>query len=294
MTKSKGVLAFRFDIESAQCLRVGVPRLRRLAERRGVRFTFFATMGRAADIGLEFRRRWSSACRALTRRPPAVEQEPHLGVARKLGLRSLLETIVLNPRLGSKYRAEIDAIVADGHELGLHGGINHAVWQHELHRLDAGQVDALFRPAFDEFASRYGVPKGFSAPGFQSNEHVLEILDREGFLYAGDMIGEHPMRPENGCGGRHLCWQVPVNVVGRGSRRVPVVEQELARGRDAAGIVEQAVAQIRKRDFALMYEHPYVAGVHDDVLDKIIERVEGDYEIVTVEEYLAEWGRRHE
>lgn len=290
---SKGVLAFRFDIESVQCLRRGVPRLRRLADARGVRFTFFVTMGRSVHIGLALRRGCSQLRGALAPGlPDRVQQAPRLSVSRKLGLRGLLETVALNPHLGRRYRAEIDALAEDGHELGLHGGTNHAVWHRTVHSLDVAQLEALLRPALDEFASRYGPPKGFAGPGFRWNERVLDMLDQEGFLYASDMDGEQPVRPPNGCGVRHSHYQVPVNVVGRG--RVPVIEQGLALGRDADGIAEAAVAQIRSRRFALMYEHPYVAGLHAEVLDKIIERVEGDYDIVTVEEYLAEWRRRHE
>ncbi len=299
---SKGVLAFRFDVDSVQCLRTGVPRLRKVADARGVRFTFFVTMGRSFHVASTLGRRWSRRAgrRTGSQRPnptkgtrsrPSGERPNALPVARKLGWRGLLETIVLNPHLGRKYRDEIDALHHDGHELGLHGGSNHAVWQHTVHRLDPWRVEALLRPALDEFASRYGRPEGFASPGFQWNDHVLRLLDDEGFLYASDMTGEEPFRPQDARGGRHRHYQVPVNVAGRG--RVPVIEQGLALGNDARRIAERAVAQIRGRRFALMYDHPYVAGVHSAVLDKIIEIVEGDYDIVTVAEYLARWRQEH-
>ena len=304
----KGVLAFRFDLDSVRCLREGVPRLRKVADARGVRFTFFVTMGRSFHMASTLGRRWSRRAgrRTGSQRPnptggtrsrPSGERPTALPVARKLGWRGLLETIVLNPHLGRKYRDEIDALHHDGHELGLHGGLNHAVWQHIVHSPPRRGVEpecassALLRPALDEFSSRYGRPKGFASPGFQWNDHVLRLLDQEGFLYASDMAGEEPFRPQDARGGRHRCYQVPVNVTGRG--RVPVIEQGLALGDDAQRIAEQAVARIRSRRFALMYDHPYVAGVHSPVLDKIIEIVEGDYDIVTVAEYLARWRQEH-
>ena len=122
---NKRVLAFRFDIDSVQCLR-RTPRLRRVADARGVRFTFFLMMGRSAHLGLALRHQCSRFARALTRKHRAVAQA-QLSSARKLGLRGLLETIVFNPHLGRKYREEIDALFEDGHELGLHGGTNHTV-----------------------------------------------------------------------------------------------------------------------------------------------------------------------
>lgn len=284
---SRGALAFRFDIESLRCLREGVPALRRLARDRGVRFTFFLTMGRAVDIRWAVRRLWCPFAEQANRGRPA----DRLPIARKLGMWALLETIVFNANLGDK-RKEVNLLVADGHELGLHGGANHGTWQHAIHQFDAEQLEAFVRPVLDEFRRCWGPPKGFAAPGFQWNEHVLDMLDREGFAYAGDMTGEHCFRPSNSRGELYRHWQVPVNVIGR--NRVGFVEQKLAQGHDAKSVVEAAVAEIRKRAFAQMFEHPYVMGPHVEVLDKIIERIAPDYDVMTVEEYLGEWRRRHE
>lgn len=38
-------LAFRFDVDSVRCCRVGIPRLMKTADRLGVRFTFFLNLG---------------------------------------------------------------------------------------------------------------------------------------------------------------------------------------------------------------------------------------------------------
>ena len=288
---SKRVLAFRFDIDSVQCLR-RTSRLRRVADARGVRFTFFLMMGRSVHLGLALRHQCFRFARALTRKHRAVEQAPHISVARKLGLRGLLETIVFNPHLGRKYREEIDALFEDGHELGLHGGTNHTVWQRNLHRLDGRALEALLLPALGEFANRYGPPAGFASPGFEWKEDVLDWLDQNGFQYASDMIGENPFKPSNGCGALHRHYQVPVNVIGRDN--IPLIEQQLAWGHDTRNIIERVVGQIYEHEFALLYDHPHVIGVHSEMLDKIIERVEADYDIVTMEEYLSEWKRRHE
>ena len=290
MESSKGVLAFRFDVDSVQCLRHGVPRLRDVASRRGVPFTFFVTFGRTFDLGSTLRQRWARWTSPPTRDRSSARRNA-LSTARKLRWRGLLETIALNPHLGRRYRQEIDALHADEHELGLHGGVNHATWQRGVHRLDADQLEYLFRPAFEEFAGRYGRPEGFASPGFEWNEDVLDLLDREGFAYAGDMTGDQPFRPENANGTPYRHYQVPVNVTGQD--RVPVVEQGLAHGHAADRIVDEAVAQIRGRRFALMYGHPYVEGVHAAVLDKIIQCVEGEYDIVTVAEYLERWRCQH-
>lgn len=113
-------------------------------------------------------------------------------------------------------------------------------------------------------------------------------MDHEGFEYASDMDGERPFRPPRpGRGRRYRHFQVPVNVIGEDS--VPMIEQGLALGRSDARIVRDSVERIRERRFALMYGHPYVEGVQWRLLDAILTELSGDYETVTVAEYLRLW-----
>ena len=102
------------------------------------------------------------------------------------------------------------------------------------------------------------------------------------------MAGEAPFRPERRDGAsRHAHFQVPVNVIG--DRRVPVIEQGLARGHGDDRIVRDALDRIRARPFALMYGHPYVEGVHTRPLAAVLSEVADDYDVVTVREYLQRW-----
>ena len=288
-SRRRGTFAFRLDIDSLVCLEAGVPNLLELAERHGVRFTFFVNMGRS------FSWRHTTA-KVLRRRPrderasgPLDAQEPHkLPVTRKLGRAGILRTVLFNPRLGRRYRSALDLLHREGHELGLHGGTSHPAWQYRLDDLGADELERLFRPAFDEFHHRYGRPRGFASPGFRFNDAVLDLLDDEGFEYASDMAGEAPFRPERrGGAARHAHFQVPVNVIGE--QRVPVIEQGMARGRSDDRIVRDAVERIRSRRFALMYGHPYVEGVHIRPLAAILSEVSDEYDVVTMGEYLARW-----
>lgn len=210
-----------------------------------------------------------------------------MSAASKLGWDGVFKTVVLNPRLGWEYRSTLDRLHGEGHELGLHGGSNHAAWQYGLNRLDETGLERLFRGTFDAFKSRYGQPAGFASPGFQYNGSVLALLDREGFSYGSDMSGELPFRPRRSDGDEHRHYQVPVNVVGRAT--VPVIEEGLARSRSEGRIVRDAVGMIRARRFSLMYGHPFVEGVHWRLLDAVLHEVASDYDVVTVAEYLARW-----
>ena len=102
------------------------------------------------------------------------------------------------------------------------------------------------------------------------------------------MSGERPFRPR--VGDRELAHhQVPVNVAGDDT--VPLVEQMLALGRSDDEIVRTAADAIRRRDFALMYGHPFVEGVRADLIERIVREVRDTHEVVTVREYLARWRR---
>ncbi len=195
---------------------------------------------------------------------------------------------MLNPRLGRKYRPTLDLLHGEGHELGLHGGTDHAAWQYGLDRLGDEGLNRLFAPAFADFRDRYGPPRGFASPGFCYNDAVLDLLDREGFEYGSDMVGEEPFRPLGRDGhSLHAHYQVPVNVVG--GNQVPLVEQGLARGDSDGRIVKRACERIGARPFALMYGHPYVEGVHWKLLDAILGEMATSHEVVTVAEYLTRW-----
>ncbi len=46
--------------------------------------------------------------------------------------------------------------------------------------------------SYAHFVRHFGKPAGFSSPGFYSDERVMRLLDRLGFLYNGDGIGGEP------------------------------------------------------------------------------------------------------
>jgi peptidoglycan/xylan/chitin deacetylase (PgdA/CDA1 family) len=292
----RGVLAMRFDVDSIRCVEEGIPRLRRLADSAGVRFTFFVNMGRsfnwAYNIRHLLRRRTASAPPGEGRgggsssrgTPPPTDPEAPLSLptTQKLGWSAVARTVALNPRLGERYRTTFDALHAEGHELGLHGGTDHVVWQRALDELDGAALEQLYRPASDAFRSRYGRPEAFASPGFRFNEAVLDLLDREGYTYASDMDGAEPFLPPG-----RTTWQVPVNVMGEG--RVPMIEQGLARGTPEPRLVDAIVEEIEARPFALLYGHPYVEGVRADLLERVLERVRDRYDVVPVREYLERW-----
>lgn len=271
-------LAVRFDIDSIACFERGIPKLRRLARKHGVPFSFFVNMGKSFNFGVNAR-----SMLAKHNRPNSAAK---LSLLEKLTLKGLLKTVLWNPPLGKTFTGCLEQLAKEGHELGLHGGMDHSLWQHCVHRMDYRQIAETFEPAYRQFEMHFGRPEGFASPGFQFNESVLQVLEDFKIRYGSDMSGDSPF-PTVSNGRKYGFWQVPVNVIG--PDHTPVIEQLLA-GRVASNeISSSTVAGIRRHDFALIYGHPYVEGYHADILDSILTALEGEYEVVTVAEYLHRW-----
>ena len=288
-SSAEGILALRFDVDSVRCLEEGIPRLMELSRTWGVPFTFFANMGYSFNWAHNVRHFLGKRLGISRVERPVESALPcySLPTSAKLGLHGVLKTVLLNPRLGDRYRSVLDDLHRDGHELGLHGGTDHVVWQRSLPDLDDGAIRRLLMPAYETFASRYGCPVGFASPGFVHNTTVLRLLEELRFEYSSDMPGEEPFRPSRDGGGSWRHFQAPVNVIGAG--RVPLIEEGLALALSHDEIIGRCVRQIRKRKYALLYGHPYVEGVHAEILDGVLDRLSGAYKVVTMREYLRLW-----
>lgn len=285
MVERQRFLAVRFDIDSVTCLERGVPRLLDLGRRLGVRFTFFANLGTSFNLRMKVRSMLGGKKAAAS--GPTAEK---LGLVEKLTWTGVFKTVVLNPRLGTKYCHVLERIRQDGHELGLHGGTDHALWQHGVRGMGEEEVRALLFPAYEEFVRHFGRPAGFACPGFQYSSGVFSLLDALGFAYSSDLAGEVPF-PTILDGESFRLWQVPVNVVGRGG--VPLIEQGLACGMNPQRIVESARSEIDRHEYAHIYGHPYVEGVRDSILESILRGVMDRCEIVPLSTYLDQWRKSH-
>ena len=115
------ICCFRFDVDTHACALRGMPRLLDLAESFGARFTFFVNTGRAFSRGISLHKK---VTRLLT-----ATREPRVSAATKLGLADALTAMVFNPPVGASAPPILRVAALDGHEIGLHGGLNHATWE---------------------------------------------------------------------------------------------------------------------------------------------------------------------
>lgn len=179
------VLGLRIDVDTYDGLRVGVPRLLELLRGLGVQATFFVTFG-PDRAGLALTRAW---------RPGFVRKMLRTRALRTYGWRTVLSgTLLPSRRVGESFGALLHDVIAEGHELGLHG-YDHFDWQRRVHRMSRSEIEAVFRAGIDAFTDTIGQrPSATAAPGWRTTLEALTVQEQFGFGYASDTRGECPFR----------------------------------------------------------------------------------------------------
>ncbi len=288
------LLAFRFDVDTHRCIREGVPNLLDLGREADARFTFFVNMGRAVN-------RTSTLAGVLggwrSTRPDAPNPQDRpvsLSARFKLGLKHYLVAATLNPKVGAGSPRVIQRALREGHEVGLHGGANHATWQAGAKKWDRrrlerevaagkrqllraaggrrGQIRASEGPGIEGsgFEGSGFQIRGFASPGWQSSRELWPVLAAHGFDYVADARGRHrdievtPPPASLCCVPTHLCGE---------PGGVAYLEHHHAIGGTTADALADFEAALReKRRFLVLYDHPYYAGIRRiELLRSMIE-----------------------
>jgi peptidoglycan/xylan/chitin deacetylase (PgdA/CDA1 family) len=275
---SDRLFVFRWDVDHRVCMTDGMPRIRAACRDFGVPNTFFVNLGRSTNLG-----EWLG--KGVTRSKAKLADREAVHLIQKTGwTRFILETALARP-VGLSFIPELNALQAEGHELGLHGGMDHVVWSRRFHELPDATLDADVEESYGHFVRHFGRPAGFSSPGFYSDERVMRLLDRLGFVYNGDGIGGKPRRAT--AGGRELRhWTIPVTLAG--PRTIPFLEYHGARGTPEAEVMRQLHEHLESRSLVVLYGHPCYEGVREGILRQVFAAVlEHGYHFVTMQS-LAE------
>jgi peptidoglycan/xylan/chitin deacetylase (PgdA/CDA1 family) len=268
------LFSFRWDIDHRVCITDGLPRIAAVCRDFGVSNTFFVNLGRSTNL-----REWLGS--GITRSRAKLADRDAVHLIRKTGWpRFLLETTLARP-VGLRFIPVLQALQAEGHELGLHGGMDHVVWSRRFHTLPADELSADVEESYGHFVRHFGRPAGFTSPGFYSDQRVMLTLDRLGFLYNGDGIGGEPQRAT--AGGRALRhWTLPVTL--SGPRTIPFLEYHGARETPQPEVLRLLDEHLESRDEVILYGHPCYEGVREAVLRKVFARVvEHGYRFVTMQ-----------
>lgn len=238
---------FRFDIDTHVGMRIGVPPLLHLARDLGVPFTFFVNCGRAMSL------RHSLIRRTNAKMPSAAKP----GLRRKLGLRGIVETVLLNPRVAGSNPSALRRAAHEDHELGLHGGRNHASWQQAARTWTDGRLRSEVSWGLGMMVS-LGLepPKIFSSPGWQGSARLEGVLSELGFDVVADAHAHGPVVMEQRDSN---LLSVSTNLLGEPGG-VGYVSHGLAGGSTTAELVERFTQDIESQDLIVIYDHPVVAG----------------------------------
>ena len=257
-------IGFRFDVDTHVCARTGVPNLLRLADRLGVQFTFFFNMGRA----VLHRAMLSSIA---TRRGPREPSGAKLSSLTKLGAWHYAVAAIVNPAVGRKAGDVIRAALAAGHEIGLHGGRNHGDWQRNASHWSQDRLRREIRIGLDWLTGCGATAiDAFSSPGWRSPAALPAVLEDFGIELLADEHG-HEARDVRRLGPNRRVLSVPTNILGEPGG-VGYVEHTRALGMDTAGTVDDFLRHLERLPrFAVVYDHPFYAGVHAlDTVERMI------------------------
>jgi peptidoglycan/xylan/chitin deacetylase (PgdA/CDA1 family) len=271
---SERLFVFRWDVDHRVCVTDGLPKIRSVCRDFGVPNTFFINVGRSTNL-----REWLGKGVARSRAKLADRDAVHL--IKKTGWpRFILETALSRP-VGLSFMPVFHEMQHEGHELGLHGGMDHVVWSRRFHELPEEFLVADVEESYRHFQRHLGKPAGFTSPGFYSDERVMRLVDRLGFQYDGDALGGAPRRAE--AGGRKLRhWTIPVTLAG--PRTIPFLEYHGARGTPEPEVFAELNHHLEANDLVVLYGHPCYEGIREGLLRRVFAAViEQGFRFVTMQ-----------
>jgi peptidoglycan/xylan/chitin deacetylase (PgdA/CDA1 family) len=245
---------FRFDADTHACVSSGIPRLAELGDKLGVKFTFFVNMGRAFDPRITL----AKAFGRLTNRKKGPRGA--ISAAGKLGWRESLKAAVLNPRAGRSDPAVLQAAARSGHEIGLHGGRNHATWERSAHTWSEARLRQEIQTG-QRWMAECGIEgvDSFASPAWNSPAALRRALPALGFRVLADVYdaAQGDVAEDGGL------LSMPTNIVAPGGGSAGYLETARLRGWSAQQITRDFTSQLAAKDrLAVVYDHPFFAGLH--------------------------------
>ncbi len=237
-------VALRIDVLNYPAAKRGIPAILALLEQYELSASFFVSLGPGGPLGIE-----SAAPSGWLRRTGAA----------------LLSRLSRNGNLARDCAAELRAVQAGGHELGV-AAYDERAWRYHAAEAAEEWIETAVRRSVDAYADLLGrPPTAFAAPGWQVNPSLFALEQTLGFSYASDTRGKYPYRPLLQ-GVRSVCPQIPVTL--------PTLSEVVASG--AAPIDTAHQYLYAESRHLLPNGHVYAAradveGIdHLDVLEKLL------------------------
>ena len=237
----------RVDIDTVSCVK-SLPSLLTLADALNIKLTIFATLGRTISRKQLFSRLAQRETELKTR-----TRSHKLSAFQKLGFMGFIETTFINPDIFSRLVPILKSAQRSGHEVGLHGGLNHGLWQHLAPQMDNHEIEAILLPAIERFESNFGPLHSFTSPGFSINPFAYSLLEQTDCRYVSDSIDPYGV-PRRASKAR--LFDLPVTLCGE--NRVDFLEQQYARCEDPLNDSRPKTSS--DRPYEMYYTHPCFAA----------------------------------
>ncbi len=256
-------VAFRFDIDSHVCMKQGVPILLDVSKKYDVQFTIFLNAGRAVSV-------WDTLSSGL-KRGEKKDSYNMLTAYCKLGGIQYLYAAVRNPRM-TKYKKQIQDLLASDNEVGLHGGMNHAVWHAHAQQWDEQRTTQEIKRAIKAVQKICPTfePKGFASPGFVTPKGLETVLEKLNFDYFSD---EHDIDKCEIVERKQGIMSAAVNLCGEPGG-IAFWENSIALGLTDEDILQKFMGFVDTHKKVIVFDHPYVVALKKrENLEKIIIRL---------------------
>ncbi len=174
-------IGLRIDVDTFRGTRLGVPRLLSSLQRRGIRATWFVTLG-PDNMG---RHAW----RML--KPAFAVKMLRSGAPNLYGWDIVLRgTLWPGPVISKQLVQQLRLPAQAEHEVGLHAWDHHR-WQVGADRLSDADMNAELERAIAAFVEVYGrEPEMAAAPGWRFDERLLALPASRRFRWRSDVRGE--------------------------------------------------------------------------------------------------------
>ncbi|HYX19950.1 MAG TPA: polysaccharide deacetylase family protein [Thermoanaerobaculia bacterium] len=187
---SKRSVALKVDCDTLEGTLEGVPRLLEIFGARGIRATFYFTLGPDRS-GVAVRRVFTQRgflAKMIRSRAPSL-----------YGWKTMLYgTLLPAPMIGARAAEVLRAAARAGHDTGVHGW-DHVGWHDRLRAMPREEIARAYGAAHAEFLRIFGVPaRSSAAPGWAADARSLEVESERSLLHTSDTRGGAPFFPKAG------------------------------------------------------------------------------------------------
>ncbi len=244
MQNSERYLSIRVDLCTMSDFSDGLSNILDILADFGIKATFFTAMGpdNLGQVGIT---------RLFSKK--FIKQVYCLNPIKTYGFANLMNGLIKKgPILSITYRNRLERILAEGHEIGIHG-YNHVKWSNYCMRMGQLEIREEINKAVTIFRQIFRTyPSGFAAPSWGCNFNTLRVEDEFSFLYASDTRGRCPFFPRiNGQVFKTL--QIPITL--------PTFFELLSeRQGDKDSVVKKLILKIMNEKFNALIVHPCQEG----------------------------------